>query len=1053
MSGVAIFAIAATLMAANGLTDEKSPAVHVSAPVTPFVFNGDLRDLPAAPRWRPGDPIREIPHRFYSRGEIQIPSQRRADPLLSRQLEVTRASRGIADGVSSPTRDLEGLGYTGLGVPDAVGDVGPSHYIQSVNTFFGGAQGSLVRVYDKALPVPNVLATFQMRGLGTGNCTQVFGDPVVLYDRPADRWLLAEVSGGGAFCVYVSQSGDPVSGGWFAYEFNTPSILADYPKLGVWPTDANGGAGSYVATTNEDPVAGIYALDRGAMLAGAATASQRFEIAGLPVFNHQDVLAAHMMGPTSPPGTAPVPILRHRDTELHGGTAVGDLLELWLLDVDWITPLNTTLTATAGVDVADFDSTPCNPTSVACFDQPSPGPPIHPLDEPLMYRLNYVNRGGFESLVGNFTVDADGDDLGGVRWFELRRSGAAAWDVYQEGILAQESSHRWMGSIAPDLRGNLALGYNVTATSTFPGLYYTGRRSFDPPGVMTIAEVALAPGLGTLQSNRYGDYSLMALDPDDDCTFWFTGEYSDAGQWRSRIATFRFDSCGCTDRPPAPAVLATVTGDNEVELGWDDSSESGVTDYVVQRSVSPGGPYLTLSEVPDSSPGVGGGAGYVFVDDQASSGVAYHYVVIATTGSCPSDPSAEATATAAGACLLAPAFDGIESAVSSTSAGCRAELTWSAASASCGGPVHYNVYRSTTAPFTPGPANLLVAGFVGTGATDVSGLQHGTEYHYIVRAFDATNGIEDANLTRRSVVADGPGSGDQLVLEADFELSSSFDGWTVAIGPGPHRCGEWTRSDHPFRVPVVGSGYYAIALSQNCGALPVTSSSFESPPVDLSGVDAQSVWLQVGLYYGYANGDDATIEVWDGVGWQTIWTDPDAYFNTRLQFDVSAHAVGNAAFQFRFNYQNADDDLWFSVDNVELVAVVQNVCTPSSAPPPAPDGSGGSGALTASRLNAAGTSIDVVFDAASCPATAYNLLHGDLADVATYVLGGAECGVGAGSFTWNGVPGANLFFLVVGTDGADTESAWGSGQFGERNGLAPSGLCVVTAKDLSASCP
>jgi hypothetical protein len=160
--------------------------------------------------------------------------------------------------------------------------------------------------------------------------------------------------------------------------------------------------------------------------------------------------------------------LRHRDTEIHGGTATGDLLEVWLFDVDWVDPARTTLTSVPGIDVADFDSTCCSPTSVSCFEQPPPAPPIHPLQEPIMYRLNYVNRGDFETLVGNFTVDADGQDRGGIRWFELRRGAGGPWTRYQEGTYSVDERHRWMGSIGVDLRGNIALGFNLTSPTTFP---------------------------------------------------------------------------------------------------------------------------------------------------------------------------------------------------------------------------------------------------------------------------------------------------------------------------------------------------------------------------------------------------------------------------------------------------------------------------------------------------------------------------------------------------------------------------------------------------------
>ena len=277
------------------------------------------------------------------------------DPLVQVQLDQPDPVAG-SDLFTVPTRNVPGMGYSGVNPPDTVGDIGMNYYIQSINT--GG--GADVRIWDKATP-PNVVTTFRMDSLGTGACAGGFGDPVVLYDRQAERWMISEFAGSGNhLCVYVSQTGDPVAGGWFAYDFQTASF-PDYPKYAVWSTDAEHGAGSYVATFNDDNIAsgGIMALERGAMIVGLPASTLPFQVEGLSGFVIQGPAPADPDGPNPPPDGAAAILLRHRDTEVHDGpAATADLLEGWLFDVSWTDPGSTTwppspLVSTCG---ASFDA-------------------------------------------------------------------------------------------------------------------------------------------------------------------------------------------------------------------------------------------------------------------------------------------------------------------------------------------------------------------------------------------------------------------------------------------------------------------------------------------------------------------------------------------------------------------------------------------------------------------------------------------------------------------------------------------------------------------------
>ena len=403
-----------------------------------------------------------------------------------------------------------------------------------------------------------------------------------------------------------------------------------------------------------------------------------------------------------------------------------------------------------------------------------------------------------------------------------------------------------------------------------------------------------------------------------------------------------------------------------------------------------------------------------------------------------------------------PYFDGVTSAVSAQSSTCGLTVEWDAAATVCDGPVHYFVYRDTSSPVSPAPENVVASGLTGTSHVDFSGLAEGVTYHYLVRALERSTSNFDSNLVEASAAPSGPGSGVYAIFSEDFEDVATWADWTVTTGPGAHTCGDWARSSATTQRPSGGSGFYALALSQDCDSiLPLTSTILDSPAIDLVIPGINSVILEYDIYYDHLDGDDATVEVWDGADWQIVWSDDNADVNTRHSFDVTAYAAGNAAFQVRFNYQEANDDRWFSVDNVDVIVDIYNACGTSVGPPPAPDGSAGTQPLRGTRMNPAGDTLEVTWDTASCTAADYILLYGDLADVADYTLSGSACALGTdGTFVWNSVPAGSLFFIVTGTDGSGLESSWGADSLiDERNGMFASGECSTVSKDIVTTCP
>jgi len=160
-----------------------------------------------------------------------------------------------------------------------------------------------------------------------------------------------------------------------------------------------------------------------------------------------------------------------------------------------------------------------------------------------MWRLQYRNFGTHATLVGNFTVDVGGDQAG-IRWFELRKSGGGNWSLQQQGTHAPDSDHRWMGSIAMDQAGNIALGYSVSSGTTFPAIRYATRLANDGPGTLQTEASLIAGNASQTGFDRWGDYSSMNVDPADDCTFWYTNEYfAGNGNWLTRVGTFKMSGC------------------------------------------------------------------------------------------------------------------------------------------------------------------------------------------------------------------------------------------------------------------------------------------------------------------------------------------------------------------------------------------------------------------------------------------------------------------------------------------------------------------------------
>ncbi len=487
-----------------------------------------------------------------------------------------------APGALTPLSSFEGVNnVNGVLPPDTNGDIGPNHYIQTVNLAFAIYDRQGNKLYGPA----NINTLWQ--GFG-GYCeSSNDGDPIVLYDHLADRWFISQFAlprypfGPFYQCIAVSKSSDPVNGGWYRYAFQySTNKMNDYPHFGVWPNGYYMTVNQFSAGSGAWAGQGVAVFERDKMLLGQAARMVKFDLYSTDS-NLGGMQPSHLNGPAPASGTDNV--FAEIDDDAWGYSS--DQIQLWKFHTDWTTTSNSTFTKIGALSVASFDTEMCA-GSRNCIPQPG-GTKVDAIADRLMYRLQYRNFGSYQTLVVNHTVDVDNTDHAGVRWYELRNSGSG-WSVYQQGTFAPDSNHRWMGSAAMNGLGEIGLGYSISSTSVYPSIRFTGRVASDPLGQMTLGEGTLVSGSGFQghSSGRWGDYSSLSVDPTDDCTFWYTQEYytdttSGNANWRTRFGSFRLTSCGApVDNPPTvtitnPADGSTVSG--TVNVTADASDTQGVT--------------------------------------------------------------------------------------------------------------------------------------------------------------------------------------------------------------------------------------------------------------------------------------------------------------------------------------------------------------------------------------------------------------------------------------------------------------------------------------------
>ena len=491
--------------------------IHAQQAVTPLAFR-DMKPLPFRPM------LRKEHERVAPMHVSNVP-----DPLTQTViLPQVSATIGLNfDGITGS----QGGGFV---PPDTNASVGDTQVVETVNIAYS--------VYNKTTGVltmgpTNIQTLYSPLGgeCGTGNLS----DPVVSYDKIAARWTITMIAFNNTFtvndaCVAVSTTSD-ATGTYHLYSFSYGKTLPDYPKLAVWPD-------AYYLTTNSFPSGNNFtgaescALDRTNMLAGNPATAICFQ-RGVTDFA---LLPSDLDGATLPPTGSP-------NYEIDESATSTTQLNLYKFHVDFVVPTNSTFTGPTTLKVAAYTDA-CAATGT-CITQPSPGEKLDSLGGHIMHRFAYRNFGDHEALVANHSIKPSGSGgaVSGVRWYEIRSPGASPI-IFQSGTVGGGTSSiaKWMGSIAMDKVGDIALGYSKSNTSTKPTIEFVGRVPTDAKGTMESAKnIKTGTGVQTGAGGRWGDYSSMAIDPTDDCTFWYAQEYYSVNgfNWHTRMASFKFTGC------------------------------------------------------------------------------------------------------------------------------------------------------------------------------------------------------------------------------------------------------------------------------------------------------------------------------------------------------------------------------------------------------------------------------------------------------------------------------------------------------------------------------
>lgn len=486
------------------------PAARSVPSIAEQIANGTFIGVDPNQTPRPGQPKRSGANKTVPGKGLPVTT----DALVQQQMEVSR-HRG-----RSPlfVFDANTSNYT---PSDPTGAAGPNHFVGGWNVGF--------RIFDKQgnplTPAASLSTLFPGNNLG---------DPIILYDKDADRFIITEFDNSpNGFNVAVSKGPNPVTDGWWVYTtgFNTGSF-PDYPKFSIW-------SDGYYVTANINSTNKTFVLERDAMLNGQAAKFVALPLPGISTSGFYSPQAFNVSnGDMPPPGNGYIVYLQ----DDAWWNVSFDHLKIWTINVDWNNTANSTISQAQIITTTPFISV-FDGGSFSNVPQPA-GPLQDVLQATIMNQAQYRRFPGYNSVLFNFVVDTDPSSakMAGIRWYELRQYGdGTPWEIYQEGtyLSPYNNKHTFSGSMAMDGQGNIGMGYTTCSTQEMIAIYYTGRLASDPLGVMTVDETLIGQSTSNNPSNRLADYVHLTVDPADDLTFWHIAEYFKTGQRRDVVGVFQ----------------------------------------------------------------------------------------------------------------------------------------------------------------------------------------------------------------------------------------------------------------------------------------------------------------------------------------------------------------------------------------------------------------------------------------------------------------------------------------------------------------------------------
>jgi hypothetical protein len=530
-------------------------------------------DPPASSAWQPGQTIVNPPVKFDRSAPLpemftaykvpQRPNRRNsttapvAQPMTPPPAAVISPGSAAVEQIKQGARPEAALvaSFDGLGAgfegPQGKADarnpsdnslaVGQDEIVQIVNSRMAifTKMGAKYPASGKALFGPVVTNTL-FAGFG-GSCEELIsGDAVARYDQLANRWLFVipifrhpadQSNAPYGMCYAISTSPDPM-GSYYRYQFSRP-LFPDYPRPAIWSD------GYYIPTSTGDTVIQkhICAADRSKMLQGLAADEQCVVIDGVSFLN-----AADIDGERLPPPGSPELVMAAGGAQLRS-IFDDDVINVWKFQVNWEDPAKTVLSGPEKISVAPYHFL-CDGQLSKCVPQPGTDVRLDSQGDKLMQRLVYRNFGRYQSIVASQSIDTKSG--GGVRWYEFRLDGSGTPQLFQQGTYAPDGDYRWLPSIAMDRNGDIGVDYSYGGASSFPGQRFAARLASDPKGQMTLHEAVLAEGEAS-QTNtiRWEDYTTIDIDPSDDCTFWYVGDYFKKAEqnYSTRIGAYRLPGC------------------------------------------------------------------------------------------------------------------------------------------------------------------------------------------------------------------------------------------------------------------------------------------------------------------------------------------------------------------------------------------------------------------------------------------------------------------------------------------------------------------------------